>query len=252
MSNTTNRTRGVRSGRSGLWRRGVRDRRLRRRRRRVGGGNDSGTEVAKSGPVEGELTISNWPGYMDQGSENTVAEFEDEDRRPGRLRRGRQRQRRLLRQAAAAAGGGQVRRAQHLRRHRLDGEADVRPRLPPGARPLDLPTVFDHLLPSLESPAFDPERKFSVPWQSGLTGMMVNTKLAPDVKSVNDLFDPRYKGKVTMLSEMRDTVPLVMKADGIDPSKATKQQWLATIDKFARRPTPARSVASPATTTTRT
>ena len=31
----------------------------------VGGGSDSGTEVAKSGPVEGEMTISNWPGYME-------------------------------------------------------------------------------------------------------------------------------------------------------------------------------------------
>src|SRR6476469_2866678 len=43
----------------------------------VGGGSDSGTEVAKSGPVEGEITISNWPGYMDTGSRNTVAEFQD-------------------------------------------------------------------------------------------------------------------------------------------------------------------------------
>ena len=50
--------------------------------------------------------------------------------------------------------------------------------------------------------------------------------------SINDLFDPQYKGKVEMLSELRDTVPLVMKADGIDPEKATEQDWLDTIDKL--------------------
>ncbi|MFM9043637.1 MAG: PotD/PotF family extracellular solute-binding protein, partial [bacterium] len=72
----------------------------------------------------------------------------------------------------------------------------------------------------------------SVPWQSGMTGLIVRTDLAPDIRSINDLFDPKYKGKVTMLSELRDTVPLVMKADGINPDDATKEDWLKTIDKI--------------------
>src|SRR5690349_1863967 len=42
----------------------------------VGGGNDSGAETAASGPVKGEITISNWPGYMDKGSDNAVGDFE--------------------------------------------------------------------------------------------------------------------------------------------------------------------------------
>ena len=92
--------------------------------------------------------------------------------------------------------------------------------------------MFDNLIPSLQSPEFDPERTFSVPWQSGMTGLVVRKDLAPDVKSVNDLFDPKYKGKVTMLSEMRDTVPLVMAADGVDPTEATTQDWLDAIDKL--------------------
>jgi spermidine/putrescine transport system substrate-binding protein len=96
----------------------------------------------------------------------------------------------------------------------------------------DLPTVFANLVPTLQSPSFDPQRKFSVPWQSGMTGVWVDTSKAPDVRSVNDLFDPRYQGKVTMLMEMRDTVPLVMKADGIDPAEATNQDWLDTIDRI--------------------
>jgi spermidine/putrescine transport system substrate-binding protein len=89
-----------------------------------------------------------------------------------------------------------------------------------------------NLVPSLQSPTIDPDRKYSLPWQAGMTGLVVNTAEAPDVKSINDLFDPKYKGKVEMLTEMRDTVPLVMKADGIDPASATKQDWLDAIDKI--------------------
>jgi spermidine/putrescine transport system substrate-binding protein len=65
-----------------------------------------------------------------------------------------------------------------------------------------------------------------------MTGIWVDTSQAPDVRSVRDLFDPRYAGKVTMLTEMRDTVPLVMKSDGIDPVEATNQDWLDTIDRI--------------------
>jgi spermidine/putrescine transport system substrate-binding protein len=200
----------------------------------VGGGSDSGTEVAKSGPVEGEITISNWPGYMDTGSRNTVAEFEDktgvkvdyvEDVNDNAEFFGK-----LQPQLEEGQSGGrsifvvtdwmakQMNDLGYLQQ--LDHST--------------LPTVFEHLLPSLQHPAFDPNREFAIPWQSGLTGLMVNTKEAPGVKSVNDLFDPQYKGKVTVLSELRDTIPLMLKADGIDPSKATKQQWLDEIDKLGK------------------
>ncbi len=95
-----------------------------------------------------------------------------------------------------------------------------------------LPTVDKNLLPSLRHPDFDPNRSYTVPWQSGMTGLIVRSDLAPDITSINDLFDPKYKGKVTVLSELRDTVPLVLKAEGIDPADATKEQWLAVIKKL--------------------
>ena len=96
----------------------------------------------------------------------------------------------------------------------------------------DLPTVFKNLLPSLQHPEFDPERKFSVPWQGGMTGIWVDTSKAPEIHSVNDLFDPKYKGKVTMLAELRETVPLVMLAEGVDPAKASTDQWLKAIERL--------------------
>ena len=71
-----------------------------------------------------------------------------------------------------------------------------------------------------------------MPWQSGMTGLIVRTDLAPDVNSICDLFDPQYKGKVTMLTELRDTVPMTLKCMGIDPDTATTEQWLAAVDKI--------------------
>ena len=43
--------------------------------------------------------------------------------------------------------------------------------------------AMDNLVPSLQHPSFDPDRKFSLPWQAGMTGLVVNTAEAPDVKS---------------------------------------------------------------------
>lgn len=96
-----------------------------------------------------------------------------------------------------------------------------------------IPEVNKNMLPTLQHPTFDPERQFSAPWQAGMTGLVVNTAEAPDVTSVNDLFeDPELAGKVTVLSEMRDTIPLIMKAEGIDPADASADDWLAAIDKL--------------------
>jgi len=95
-----------------------------------------------------------------------------------------------------------------------------------------LATFDANLISGLQSPTFDPERSWSAPWQSGMTGVIVRRDLAPDVRSVCDLFDSRYRGKVTMLTELYDTVPLVMKCDGVDPNEATDDDWERAIDRI--------------------
>ncbi len=64
-----------------------------------------------------------------------------------------------------------------------------------------------------------------------MTGIWVNTAEAAEITSVNDLFDPKYKGRVTVLSELRDTMPLVMEGEGIRSEEATTEDWLAAIEK---------------------
>src|SRR6201996_957816 len=95
-----------------------------------------------------------------------------------------------------------------------------------------LPEVTANLAKNLRHPPFDPERQYSVPWQSGMTGIIVNKEKAPDVHSICDLFDSKYKGKVDFLNEVRETVPLVMKCEGVELEKATEADWLKAIEKL--------------------
>ena len=96
-----------------------------------------------------------------------------------------------------------------------------------------MPNANANLIERLKSPPFDPKREFSMPWQSGLTGIIYRKDLVKrPPKSVEDLFNPAYKGKVTMLTEMRDSVGLVAAWQGADPEKATVDEYLKAIEKI--------------------
>ncbi len=96
-----------------------------------------------------------------------------------------------------------------------------------------MPTADKNLIERLKSPPFDPQREFSMPWQSGLTGIIYRKDMVKrEPKSIDDLFDPAYKGKVTMLTEMRDTVGLVAASMGADPEKASVDEFMKAIDKI--------------------
>jgi spermidine/putrescine transport system substrate-binding protein len=97
----------------------------------------------------------------------------------------------------------------------------------------ELPNATKNLIPSLQSPPFDPKREQSMPWQSGLGGIIYRKdKVKSEPKSVEALFDPDYKGKVTMLTEMRDTVGVVAAWQGADPETASVDEFMEAIDKI--------------------
>jgi spermidine/putrescine transport system substrate-binding protein len=91
-----------------------------------------------------------------------------------------------------------------------------------------------NLVGALQSPGWDPNREYSMPWQSGLTGIAFNEKkLGKAITSVDQLFtDPELKGGVTCLSEMPDTMGLVMSSNGDDPSKVTAEAFTKAIEKL--------------------
>jgi spermidine/putrescine transport system substrate-binding protein len=85
-----------------------------------------------------------------------------------------------------------------------------------------------NLEPVQRHPAWDPDRDYSLPWQSGITGIAFNDKLTDPVLSMDDLLgNRRLKGKITLLNEMGDCLSLVMLSNGDDPAKVTD----ATFDR---------------------
>jgi spermidine/putrescine transport system substrate-binding protein len=96
----------------------------------------------------------------------------------------------------------------------------------------NVPNVRANLIEGLRDPVFDPGRKFTAPWQSGITGIGFNRKVVGDLKSMDALFDPKYKGKVTFLSDARDSASLVMLMNGVKPEQAKLDDVMTAIDKI--------------------
>jgi len=91
-----------------------------------------------------------------------------------------------------------------------------------------------NLVDALSSPGWDPNREYSLPWQSGLTGIGYDpTKVGEDLTSISQLLEnPKLKGKVTFLTEMPDTMGLMILDGGGDPSKVVKADFDKAIDRL--------------------
>jgi len=97
----------------------------------------------------------------------------------------------------------------------------------------NMPNVEANLNASLKSPQWDPERDYSVPWQSGFTGIAYNSKYTGEVGSMEELLTrPELKGKVSLLSEMGDTMGFMLKLVGADPSDFTEEEFGQALDKL--------------------
>jgi spermidine/putrescine transport system substrate-binding protein len=97
-----------------------------------------------------------------------------------------------------------------------------------------LPNI-KNLQPALQHPNWDPNRDYSLPWQSGMTGIAYNDKLTDPVLSMDDLLSkPSLKGKITLLNEMADALSLVMLANGDDPSHVTDKTFNRAIAKIKK------------------
>lgn len=75
-----------------------------------------------------------------------------------------------------------------------------------------------NVIDSLANPDWDPGRAKSLPWQGGFAGIAYNVDEVGEIRTVEDLWRPELKGRVVVLSEMRDTVGLLMMANGVDIS----------------------------------
>jgi len=96
-----------------------------------------------------------------------------------------------------------------------------------------IPNVHDRLIKPLRNRQWDPDRTYSAPWQSGLTGIAYNAAKVPEVRSFEELLTrPDLKGRVTLLSEMRDTMAFMLRVVGADPDNFTTTEWGQAIDRL--------------------
>ena len=143
-----------------------------------GGGGGGGGEVART-----SLRFSNWPLYIDFDEKTkkhpTLDQFTAEDRDQGQLLRGHQLERRVLRRRSR----GRSRRATAIDRDIIvltDNERFLGLMIDKGwVEELDKDLIpnISNLIDAQKSPPFDPDRKYSLPWQSGMTGIAWNEKV---------------------------------------------------------------------------
>jgi spermidine/putrescine transport system substrate-binding protein len=194
-----------------------------------GGGEKESEQIKLEGKPSGSLTISNWPLYIDEGTVpafekttgvkvNYIQDINSNEEFFNKMQP-------LL--AKGESGGRSIFvLADYMvaKMHKLGYLMEF--------DKAGLPEFQKNLSASLRNPPFDPERSYTAPWQSGMTGLIVNTEKAPDAHSICALFDPKYKGKVDVLNEVREAVPLTMKCEGKDPNKASEADWMKAIDKL--------------------
>jgi spermidine/putrescine transport system substrate-binding protein len=182
------------------------------------GGGKAQTKVIPKGQISKTLYFANWPDYIDPKKSSLgkfkkrygtsikyVEEVNDNDQFFGKVRQ---------QYARGSSGGRDLHVVTDWMAQRMQRLGYV--------QKLDksqLPNVQKNLLDALRHPGYDKNRDFSIPWQGIFAGIIYRKdKVKRTPHSVNDVFDPAYKGKVTMLTEMRDTVGLVMLGMGEDPA----------------------------------
>jgi spermidine/putrescine transport system substrate-binding protein len=200
-----------------------------------GGGGDQSAdiEVIPKGEVSDQLNFSNWPLYIDEEKPTTLDKFErefgtkvkytqeinDNNEFFGKVRQTYSR---------GDSGGRDLHVVTDWLASKMKQLGYVQK-----LDKSELPNVDANLIDSLKSPGFDPEREWAIPWQSGYVAIGYRRDLVGgEPESVNDLFDPKFKGKVTMLTEMRDTVGMVMLNMGADPSTDGTDAALEAIEKI--------------------
>ena len=98
-----------------------------------------------------------------------------------------------------------------------------------------------NLLPAWQNVSFDPNREYSLPWQSGFGAFGWNKSglqgaIGTDtLSSLDQLFDPALKGRITVLSEMRDTMGILLAYQGADPTNFTDDEFSAAIELLTQQ-----------------
>lgn len=98
-----------------------------------------------------------------------------------------------------------------------------------------VPNLHQNLISSLRGVDWDPEREYSAPWQSGLAGIAYNAAEVGEVRTMDELLTRSdLKGRISLLTEMRDTMGLLLLSDGNDPADFDDDDWAVAMEKLRK------------------
>ena len=98
-----------------------------------------------------------------------------------------------------------------------------------------VPNLYANVIDSLAKPPFDAKRDYAAPWQSGITGIAYNKTKTKEVRSFEELITRSdLKGRITLLSEMHDTMGLLMLTEGADPADFSDDEFRTAMDKLEK------------------
>ncbi|MGB0971459.1 MAG: polyamine ABC transporter substrate-binding protein [Mycobacterium sp.] len=192
----------------------------------------SGTDTSSSpngqgGPASGILRISNWPLYMADGfiaafqtaSGVTVdykEDFNDNEQWFAKVKEPLSRKRDIGADLVVPTTFMAV------RLHRLGWLNDISDENVPNK---------ENLRPDLIEASVDPGRKFSAPYMSGLVGIAYNrAATGRDINTVDDLWDPTFKGQVSLFSDAQDGLGMIMLSQGNTPESPSTEGVQQAID----------------------
>jgi spermidine/putrescine transport system substrate-binding protein len=93
-----------------------------------------------------------------------------------------------------------------------------------------------NILASLSAPSFDPNREQTLTWQGIMGGFGWNVEKNPKgIRTIDDLFAPQNKGKIVVLSEMRDTIGIILLSQGVNLQTVTEDQFMNAVDFMEKK-----------------
>ncbi len=105
--------------------------------------------------------------------------------------------------------------------------------------PLDqsgIPNFYAYADPAFKNPNYDPGNQFTVAWQSGFTGIAYNPKLTGrEITSLHDLFDPKFKGHVGMMSDNTELGSAGLLLMGKDPATSSVAEWKQAAELMTKQ-----------------
>jgi spermidine/putrescine transport system substrate-binding protein len=186
-----------------------------------------GTTSTQEGPASGTLRISNWPLYMADGfvadfqkaSGITVdykEDFNDNEQWFAKVKEP------LSRKQDIGADLAVPTTFMMVRLHQLGWLNEISDAGVPNKK---------NVRPDLLEASVDPGRKYSAPYMSGLVGLAYNkAATGRDIKTIDDMWDPAFKGKVSMFSDTQDGLGMIMMSQGGSVEKPTTESVQKAVD----------------------